>query len=364
MKKSYVLDAFVHTPWAILPRKLAVLEEIVTRHVNGERLDAEEVQARIHGARRPSDQRITSQDEGVKSAVAVLPLFGVIFPRANLMTEMSGATSAEMFGAQFARLVNDPGIGAIVLDVDSPGGQVGGIDELSAQIFNARGTKPIVAVANHTMASAAYWIGTSADEVVVSPSSEVGSIGVFAEHDDFSGALEKDGIKVSLISAGKYKVEANPYEPLGEEARDAIQERVDEYYEAFVESVARNRGTKPAIVRKGYGEGRMVGARRAVEEGMADRIGTLDETIKRLLSNLRPELAQANSSVDNLPEMASSDPARTVTYSGSERDDPSQADFYPATERGVLVPHEDGALEAQAQRLRDDVNQYLQEKKE
>ncbi|MCI0549893.1 MAG: signal peptide peptidase SppA [Anaerolineae bacterium] len=299
----YVLQAFVETPWAILPHKLAVLEEIVIRHVSGENLDAEEVQSRIHGARRPADRRV--------SAVAVLPLFGTIFPRANMMTDVSGATSAERFGAQFSELVQDPEINAIVLDVDSPGGQVNGIDELSKQIYDARGKKPIVAVANHTMASAAYWIGTAADEVVVTPSGEVGSIGVFAVHKDFSAALEKDGIKVSIISKGKYKVEENPYEALTEEARSAIDVRVGEAYDAFINSVARNRGAEPATVRNGFGEGRVVSARRAVELGMADRVGTLEETIDRLLNkNVLPAGEQALQPV-NLPTVTddSSDPA-------------------------------------------------------
>lgn len=276
MKQSYVLQAFVETPWAILPDRLTVLEEIVIRHISGEKLDAEEVQTRIHGSRRPADRRVAS--------VAVLPLFGTIFPRANMMTDVSGATSAERFGSQFQELVNDPEIGAIVLDVDSPGGQVGGIEELSAQIFDARGKKPIVAVANHMMASAAYWIGTAADEIVVTPSGEVGSIGVFSVHKDISAAMEKEGIKVTLISKGKHKVEGNPYEPLAEEARAAIETRVSDYYEAFITSVARNRGVKISAVKNGFGEGRIVGARQAVEDGMADRIGTLDETIVRLLT--------------------------------------------------------------------------------
>jgi len=275
-KKSYVLQSFVDTPWAILPYKLAVLEEIVVRHVSGEKLDAEEIQARIHGATRPPDRTVQS--------VAVLPLFGTIFPRANMMTDISGATSADRFGAQFSELVNDPDISAIVLDVDSPGGQVNGIDELSSQIFEARGKKPVVAVANHTMASAAYWIGTAADEVVVTPSGEVGSVGVFAVHKDISAALEQEGIKVSLISKGKYKVEGNPYEPLAEEARAAIGVRVNDAYDAFINSVARNRGVKAAEVRDGFGEGRVVGARQAIALGMADRIGTLDETISRLFN--------------------------------------------------------------------------------
>ena len=277
MKRSYVLQAFTEKPWAILPNKLAILEEIVSRHVAGEKLGAEEVQARIHGASRPADRRVGS--------VAVLPLFGTIFPRANMMTQVSGATSAEMFGAQFDELVNDAEIGAIVLDVDSPGGKVEGIEELSRKIFEARGRKPVVAVANHLMASAAYWIATAADEVVVSPSGEVGSIGVFAVHQDVSRALDQEGVKVTLISEGKYKTEANPYEPLGEEARAAMQGNVAQYYDAFIESVARNRGVKPANVRNGFAAGRGGGARQAVELGMADRVGTLEETVN-LMQNI------------------------------------------------------------------------------
>lgn len=274
MRYSYVMKAFVETPWAILPHKLAILEEIVIRHAAGEKLDPDEVQMRIHGAKRPAEFRTGN--------VAVLPLFGTIFPRANLMTQMSGATSAEMFGRQFDELVKDAEVRAIVMDVDSPGGQVGGIEELSQQIYQARGTKPIVAVANHSMDSAAYWIGSAADEVVITPSGEVGSIGVFAVHEDISKQLEQDGIKLTVIKEGKYKAEGNPWEPLSEEAKAAIQLDVKAAYDAFINSVARNRGTSPDTVRNGFGEGRTVGANRAVELGMADRIGTLDETVDRL----------------------------------------------------------------------------------
>lgn len=274
-------------PWAILPESLAVVVEIVTRHFSGDKLDPDEVQMRIHGAKRPDDRVVAAgpgmipSNPGIKS-VAVLPLFGTIFPRANMMTQVSGATSAEMYGKKFDQLVNDPEIGAIVLDVDSPGGQASGIEELSQKIYDARGRKPVVAVANHTMASGAYWIGTAADELVISPSGEVGSIGVIAMHEDISAALEQEGIKVTLLREGKYKGEGNPYEPLSEETRAAFQSRMAEIYDTFVNAVARNRGVEADAVRNGFGEGRMVGASQAVEMGMADQVATLDETIARL----------------------------------------------------------------------------------
>jgi signal peptide peptidase SppA len=291
MKKSRILDAFTQTPWAILPERLIVLQEIVARHVSGEKLPPEEVQMVIHGAKRPADRKLGN--------IAVLPLFGTIFPRANLLTEISGATSAELFGKQFDELVKDPEIGAIIIDVDSPGGQATGVEELSSKIYEARGKKPVIAVANHIMASAAYWIGTAADEIVITPSGEVGSIGAFAAHWDESKALEMEGLKLTLISEGKYKIEGNPYEPLTEEAHSAIQGSVREAYDMFVRAVARNRGKSVDEVRNGFGEGRVVSARQAINLGMADHIGTLEETTKKLqrrlfkLSNEEAKRAEA-----------------------------------------------------------------------
>lgn len=309
---SYILQAFTETPWAILPAKLAILEEIVYRHVSGERLTAEEVQARIHGATRPSDRNVGAV--GAPKMVAILPLFGTIFPRANMMTDVSGATSADRFGAKFSALVDDPDIGAIVLDINSPGGQVNGIAEAANRIFEARGKKPVVAVANHLMASAAYWIGSAADEIVVTPDAEVGSVGVFAVHQDISKKLEQDGIKVTFIKEGKYKTEGNPYEPLSDEARDIIQGHVSEAYDNFINSLARNRGVTADDVRNGYGEGRVVGAKHAIRLGMADRIETLDQTVERLFNQMNSGSSPVSSGrsaeqVNLTPVADSSDPA-------------------------------------------------------
>jgi signal peptide peptidase SppA len=325
MKTSYVLQAFLETPWAILPSKLAMLEEIVARHVRGEELKADEVQTLIHGARRPQDGRAQNNQGGKTRSVAILPLFGTIFPRANLMTSLSGATSSEEFGAQFSALVNDPDISAIILSVDSPGGQVSGVEELSKKIFDARGKKPIVAVVNHTMASAAYWIGTAADQVIVSPTAEVGSIGVFAVHKDYSAALEKEGIKVSLISRGKYKVEANPYEPLTEEARASIDASVDEYYNLFIDAISRNRAVSLETVKNTFGEGRMVSANRAVTLGMADKVATLEETINELLSI--PALtsgSQNNSQLENVNVAETNSESSTEAESAGETEREAQ----------------------------------------
>lgn len=279
-----VVRHLVETPWAILPRTLATIREFVAVRSAGARFTADEIQARI-GA-KPA--RRDAQRAGT---VAVIPVYGVITPKADLMTDMSGGTSVDRLRGAFLNAVEDPNVSAVVLDVDSPGGQVDLVPELAADIRGARGTKPILAVANTLAASAAYWVAAQADELFVTPSGEVGSIGVFAAHDDISGMLEKAGVKTTLVSAGKFKTEGNPFEPLSDEARAAIQARVDDAYRMFVHDVARGRGVPVDTVRDGFGQGRVVVAKDALAEGMVDGIATLDEVVARAA---RPQPAAAS----------------------------------------------------------------------
>jgi ClpP class serine protease len=115
----------------------------------------------------------------------------------------------------------------------------------------------------------------------------VGSVGVVSLHLDFSKQAEMEGVKPTWITYGRYKVEGNELEPLGEEARAFLQHRVDEYGEMFVKAVARNRGVNAKEVRENFGQGRMFGAKEAKERGLVDRIATLDETLERLGVNVR-----------------------------------------------------------------------------
>jgi len=271
---TYILQAIYETPWAILPGKLADIVAVAQRHAAGERL-APEVVAEIAAA---ANGRQAARQAG---AVAVLPVIGTIIPRGDLLAESSGAVSAQRLSANFRAALADPAVGAIVLDIDSPGGSVYGVEELASEIYKARGVKPVVAVADHLAASAAYWLAVSADEIMVAPSGDVGSIGVFAIHADYSRAIDQEGVTVSLVSAGKFKTEGNPYAPLGDEARAAMQVRVNDFYGAFTKAVARGRGVSAATVREGFGQGRVVGAAEAVAQGMADHIGTLDDAILR-----------------------------------------------------------------------------------
>ena len=277
-KLSHVRHAVYSTPWAILPEKLEAIVALLEDHAAGLRLSSEQIAARV-GDRSRSAAPTTS------GSVAVLPLYGLIMNRARMLDDVSApnGTSTEAFGKAFDALVASPDVKAIILDVDSPGGTVSGVDELAAKIFAARGTKPLVAVVNSLMASAAYYIGSAADEIVVTPSGEVGSIGVYMMHVDVSQALADDGYKMTLIKAGKFKAEGSPYFPLDDTALAAFQSRVDDWYGMFVNAVARHRGTTASAVRNGYGQGRVLGATGAIQAGLADRVGTLDDVIQQFV---------------------------------------------------------------------------------
>jgi signal peptide peptidase SppA len=187
------------------------------------------------------------------------------------------------FRDEFRAAVQSPDVGAIVLDVDSPGGLVDLVPETAAEIRDARGTKPIVAVANTMAASGAYWIAAQADELVVTPSGSVGSIGVYMVHEDWSGFNEQQGIQPTYISAGEYKTEGNPDEPLSDEARADWQQEVDDLCAMFVADVAAGRGVTAQQVRDGYGKGRTLIADRALAAGMVDRVDTIETVIGALL---------------------------------------------------------------------------------
>lgn len=241
---------------------------------------AEERRARL----RAAEDRATADRGGV----AVLALSGIIAPRmsAEMSTSTGGGTSAEGFSRRLAAALDDGRVGGIVIDVDSPGGNVLGIDEAASALYGARGRKPIVAVANHEMCSAAYWIGASADEVVATPSAMVGSIGVYTYHDDISEALAKAGVKRTLIKAGPHKAEQSPAAPLSEDARKHLQSYADDVYGQFVAAVARGRGVPAAEVEGRFGGGRSVNARAALAAGMVDRVATLDREIARMSARL------------------------------------------------------------------------------
>ncbi len=280
---AHLLNLAVETPWAIVPERLNLIAEILRTRREGAPLTAEEVQARVEAAKPPAPPVARESPHGI----GLISLVGTLIPRGSMLAQSSGAMGMDGFRRSIEALDRAPQVGAIVIEVDSPGGSVAGIEEAADAVYAARRSKPVVAVADSLAASGAYWVASAATQLSVTPSGMVGSIGVLALHESLAGLLDQRGVEVSLISAGKYKGEASPYRPLSDDARAAIQHQVDTYYGAFTRAVARGRGVTVEVVRGGFGEGRVVTAHEAVEMGMADRIETLDQAIERVAGEMR-----------------------------------------------------------------------------
>lgn len=214
--------------------------------------------------------------------VAIVRVDGVLMAKGSWLSRLFGVPDYESLERAVAELAADPGVRGIVLDVDSPGGQAAGCPELGAALLEARERKPLYAVASGEGAySAAYWLASAAERIYVGQGGGVGSIGVVWPHVEFSQALADEGVAYTLIHAGAKKVDGNSVEPLSDRARSSMQAEVDRCYGLFVEAVASGRGLEPDAVRATeagvfYGE-------RAVEAGLADRVGTLADAVADLL---------------------------------------------------------------------------------
>jgi signal peptide peptidase SppA len=272
---EHVLAFALEHPWNLTQPMLTVVASILARRIAGEEVDRAEIEAALVNRKNLPQPR--------QGTVAVIPVYGVIAPRMNLFSEMSGGTSFAELSKQLHAAVNDKTVKQILFDVDSPGGSVAGNAEFAAEVMKARTKKPVIAQAHYTMASAAYQLAAACTEIVASPSALVGSIGTFSIHDDLSEAMKKVGVKRTFISAGEGKVDGNPTEPLGDEPRGRIQARVNEAYDTFVTNVTRGRGqgVSPEKVR-GEWKAHVYNAAEAKRIGMIDRVATLDETLARL----------------------------------------------------------------------------------
>lgn len=213
--------------------------------------------------------------------VAVIPICGPIFYKPSWYAMYFGGAILTTIRSQFRTAVNDPNVKAIVFPCDSPGGIIDMVPEFAKELFAARGTKPMMAVADTMIASAAYWLAAQCDQIYVTESSRVGSVGVYAEHEDISGMLEQIGVKITLIAYGEHKCDGNPYEPLSDEARETIQASVNRAGEKFTLASARGRGVTKKVVLDTFGQGQMFDGDEAITLGMADKIGPIDQVLAR-----------------------------------------------------------------------------------
>lgn len=196
--------------------------------------------------------------------------------------------------------LEDSAVEGVLLNINSPGGEASGLFDLSDAIYNMRGTKPIWSIANDDMFSAAYGIGSATDNIYITRTGGVGSVGVIAVHLEISKAADKAGFTFTVFRAGKYKAESNPIEPLSPHANKSIQTEIDRLYGMFTELVARNRGMSVEKVRDT--EAQLYFAEKGIEVGFADRLGTYDRVIaelKQFTSQKKGKFTMSNPGTNN-----------------------------------------------------------------
>jgi len=278
-----ILDAAISAEWAIEESALDVMLKIAAREheVTPQALEAYRAKA-LEKAERAT----------IRDGVAILNVEGPLFKKANLMTELCGATSYQGLRRDFQVALDDGNVRAILLNVDSPGGQVAGVAELAAAIRAARGIKPIWAFAGDVAASAAYWLASSADRIVIGESAAVGSIGVIATIEDARAVKEARGVRTHefVSSVSPHKVS----DPAKEDGRTRIQARVDALAEIFVGAVAENRDATRAYVLKHFGGGDVLIGKAAVRAGMADAIGSFESVLASLARETDPLRSSGN----------------------------------------------------------------------
>lgn len=256
------IDLVAATPWAIEPTTLETIRGIALREGEG----VEALEARLG---RPLQN---TRKVSMRGDVAVVPVTGPIFRYANLMTEISGATSIDILARDFTAALDDPAVKSIVLDINSPGGQVTGIADFAAMVRGA--SKPVVAYVDGMAASAAYWIASAASEIVMSKSAMAGNVGAVLSLDT---RKNKDTREVVSSQSPNKRPDVTTDAGLAQ-----VQAMVDAHAKVFIEDVAAYRGLTPEGVVADWNGGAVFIGAEAVARGLADRVGTLEAVIAGL----------------------------------------------------------------------------------
>lgn len=261
-----------------------------------------QVEANIKDALKAGKHHDDNEDKGprllsVEHGVATINISGTLMNSDSWMLEMFGATGYPEIRDALLAAANDPDVSQILLNIDSGGGAVSGCDDTAKliRLINDK-VKPVTAYTDSIMASAAYWLGSSAGEVFAGRSSLVGSIGVKATFKEYSKQNAMEGVTVTVIRAGKYKALADRNEPLSPEAEAQIRAVVDATYEVFVEHVAEARGKSYAYADKTMADGQEFIGKATVDVGLVDKIATFDEVMGDLR---RKSVASLPQTMDN-----------------------------------------------------------------
>lgn len=276
---------FIGTPLMVHPPKMKIIVEALAPRlgldVDHSALDSIVVDERMANLMSHYAERGDDRSFALVNGVAIIPVQGTLLKRCTGFDAWSGCCSYLDIQDQIAEAVDDAAVSSILLDIDSPGGEVSGCFELSDYIYSIRGVKPIYSISNDCAASAAYAIASSTSKVFVTRTGAVGSIGVFALHADQVELDKKIGVKYTYIFAGAHKVDGNPHEPLSERANNKIKTEIDREYDIFTTTVARNRGVdvKDVVATEAdlfWGDSAL--------PMLADAVGTFDDVMNELTS--------------------------------------------------------------------------------
>ena len=202
-----------------------------------------------------------------KLAAGQIGIFGVLG-----QSDWFADTDYTQIRQDVRRALADPQARTVDLFIDSPGGSVLGLPETADVIHAANRVKPVRAFVSGIAASAAYWLASQASTITLTPSGEVGSVGVLDLHADITGALDKAGIRLTAVTAGEHKTERAPFTPLSEAAKENMQAGVNAWYSDFLSAIRRGRGARVSQT-SNYGGGRMLSAKDALREGLIDFTG-------------------------------------------------------------------------------------------
>jgi len=332
--KSLAAARLAGRPWAIAPGRM---ESLLGSTV-----------ALMPGAGLPSWPQDVARSEPytvTDSGIAVVPVLGPLVARGDWLTMLLGASEYGTVADVVRAAADDPAVRGVLLEVDSPGGEVGGLFDLVEEIatIRARCGKPLWAVASEAALSAAYAIASVADRLYVTRTGEVGSVGVVAVHLDESGADAMAGLTWTLIHAGARKTDGNPHQPLSPRATAEIRADVDHLYDALVALVAGNRGLGADAVRAT--EAAIYRGEKAVTAGLADRVSTAAHAIADLKAVLEAKRLRAGPPMNRGAAGQSRSPTRTLVMDAS---DPLSASSAEPTEDAAGPTETPKALPANA----------------
>jgi signal peptide peptidase SppA len=272
----------VSGPWALMPEQLVELQNIYVTHLRGDKIDIGAIESRL-GRKLDNTQPAGYE---VVNGVALVQLQGVMAPKANLFSQISGGASCAIARAAMLDAAADPAVQAGVLVADTPGGSVFGVSEFADAMAAFAAAKPLATWSDGQLCSAGYWAGSAAHSVFISgPAVQVGSIGVRMRHINKQRALAAEGLEVTDIVSGKYKGRGSDARPLSAEDLADYQAQSDYMYSLFVDAVAKNRGVPVKQVLANMADGRVFIGQQAIDAGLVDGVSTLEALVEAMATN-------------------------------------------------------------------------------